>query len=663
MAEVGGARVSIALVLSAVFIPAAFLSDISGEFFKQFAVTIAAATLISLFNSLTLSPALASLILKRHVQKDDAHPAPKPPGRIERGLNWFFARFNAGFERTARRYGRTVSWILGHRRPMVAVYLVLIAAPKGFIPAQDRGYVIVSVQLPGGASLARTTAVVKKIEEIALGTPGVARAPAFAGFSGATRTLSTSATALFPVFQPWPERGPKGLTNDVIVAELRKRLSVIDEAFVVILQPPRVPGIGTGGGFEMRLEDRASRGTDLLVAATQDLVAAANMAPGIAGVSSPFSTNTPQLFVNIDRARAQMLAVPIDKVSDAIETYFDSTYVNHFNILCRTYQVTAQADFPFREDASDLARVRTRSDRGEMVPLGSVVQVSDRSGPERVPRYNLYPTTEIKGEGLPGISSTKILATMDRLATDILPSGISFEWTTCPISRPRRAVPDSISSRSASCCLSGPGRAIWRLDPAALDPADRPDVPAGGQPARPAAGPGRQCADPDRLHRAGRPGGEERHPDRRIRQAAGGRRQGADCCRAGSLPPAAAAHPDDILRLHPGRSAAGPIIGRRVGDAAGRGHGGVLRNAGRHFLRPDLHPDLLCHHPRPDRRGPSARSGGGAGRSQGNGGASSSGAIAVPWLRHGQCKMARSSALGCRALRTYCRPIKQGRTA
>jgi hydrophobe/amphiphile efflux-1 (HAE1) family protein len=439
MSEVGGALVSIALVLSAVFIPTAFLSGIAGEFFKQFAVTIAAATIISLFNSLTLSPALASLILKRHVPEegDDTHSAPKRPGRIERGLNWFFARFNAGFERTAHRYGRTVSWILGHRRPMVAIYLVLIAAtvwvlitaPKGFIPAQDRGYVVVSVQLPGGASLARTTAVVKKIEEIALATPGIARVPAFAGFSGATRTLSTSAAALFPVFAPWPERGPKGLTNDAIVAELRKRLSVIDEAFIVILQPPRVPGIGTGGGFEMRLEDRASRGTALLASATQELVAAANKAPGIAGVFSPFSTNTPQLFVDIDRARAQMLAVPIDRVSDAIETYFGSTYVNDFNILGRTYQVTAQADFPFREEAADLTRVRTRSDRGEMVPLGSVVRISDRSGPERVPRYNLYPSTEIKGEGLPGISSTKILATMDRLATDILPDGISFEWT------------------------------------------------------------------------------------------------------------------------------------------------------------------------------------------------------------------------------------------
>ena len=437
MSEVGGALVSIALVLSAVFIPTAFLSGIAGEFFKQFAVTIATATIISLFNSLTLSPALASLILKRHVPEDGAHPAPKPPGRIERGLNWFFDRFNAGFERTAHRYGRTVNWILGHRRPMVGIYLVLIAAtvwvlivaPKGFIPAQDRGYVVVSVQLPGGASLARTTAVVKKIEEIALNTPGIARVPAFAGFSGATRTLSTSAAALFPVFAPWPERGPKGLTNDAIVAELRKRLSVIDEAFIVILQPPRVPGIGTGGGFEMRLEDRASRGTDLLASATQELVAAANKAPGIAGVFSPFSTNTPQLFVDIDRARAQMLAVPIDRVSNAIETYFGSTYVNDFNILGRTYQVTAQADFPFREEAADLTRVRTRSDRGEMVPLGSVVRVSDRSGPERVPRYNLYPSTEVKGEGLPGISSTKILATMEKLATDILPDGISFEWT------------------------------------------------------------------------------------------------------------------------------------------------------------------------------------------------------------------------------------------
>jgi multidrug efflux pump subunit AcrB len=234
---------------------------------------------------------------------------------------------------------------------------------------------------------------------------------------------------LFPVFEPWPERASKGLTNDAIVAELRKRLSVIDEAFVVILQPPRVPGIGTGGGFEMRLEDRASRGTELLASATQELVAAANKAPGMAGVFSPFSIDTPQLFVNIDRARAQMLAVPIDKVSEAIETYFGSTYVNDFNILGRTYQVTAQGDFPFREDTSDLTRVRTRSDRGQMVPLGSVLQVSDRAGPERVPRYNLYPSSEIKGEGLPGISSTKILATMDKLANDILPDGISFEWT------------------------------------------------------------------------------------------------------------------------------------------------------------------------------------------------------------------------------------------
>jgi hydrophobe/amphiphile efflux-1 (HAE1) family protein len=435
MAEVGGALVSIALVLSAVFIPTAFLSGISGEFFKQFAVTIAAATLISLFNSLTLSPALASLILRPHTP--DEHPGARRPNAAERGLNWFFDRFNAGFARTAAGYGHTVDRILRHRRPMIAVYAVLIVAtawvlivaPKGFIPAQDRGYVIVSVQLPGGASLARTTAVVKKIEEIALATPGIARVPSFAGFSGATRTLSTSAAALFPVFESWPERAAKGLTNASIVADLQKRLGAVDEAFTVILQPPRVPGIGTGGGFEMRIEDRASRGTELLASATQELVAAANKNPALAGVFSPFSTNTPQLFVSIDRARAQMLAVPIDKVSEAIETYFGSTYVNDFNILGRTYQVTAQADFDFREDASDLMRVRTRSDRGQMVPLGSVIQISDRSGPDRVPRYNLYPTTEVKGEGAPGVSSTKILDTMQQLANQVLPDGISFEWT------------------------------------------------------------------------------------------------------------------------------------------------------------------------------------------------------------------------------------------
>jgi hydrophobe/amphiphile efflux-1 (HAE1) family protein len=434
MAEVGGALVSIALVLSAVFIPTAFLSGISGEFFKQFAVTIAAATLISLFNSLTLSPALASLILRKHEAED---PAAARENRATRWLNRFFDRFNAGFARTAAGYGRTVDTILRHRRLMIGIYLVLIVAtawvlivaPKGFIPAQDRGYVVISVQLPGGASLARTTEVVRKVEAIALGTPGVARVPSFAGFSGATRTLSTSAAALFPVFEPWPERASKGLTNAKIVAELNKRLATVDEAFLVILQPPRVPGIGTGGGFEMRLEDRASRGTALLDSTTQELVAAARKTPGLAGVFSPFSTNTPQLFVSVDRARAQMLAVPIDRVSEAIETYFGSTYVNDFNILGRTYQVTAQADFDFRRDASDLMRVRTRSDRGQMVPLGSLVDISDRSGPDRVPRYNLYPATEIKGEGAPGVSTTRVLALMERLAANILPDGIFFEWT------------------------------------------------------------------------------------------------------------------------------------------------------------------------------------------------------------------------------------------
>src|SRR6201991_1912700 len=435
MEEVGGALVSIALVLCAVFVPTAFLGGISGQFFQQFAVTIAVATAISCFCSLTLSPALASLILVAHHER-------RPPAAwnvIARAWEWFTGIFNRGFDRLSHGYGSAAGFVIRHRVVMLLIYVGLIGSagwllattPQGYIPAQDRGYVIISAQLPGAASLARTTEVVRKIESMALDTPGIVRVAVFAGLSGATRTQASNSAALFPVFDEPEVRLKKGLTATSITNDLRKRLSVIEGAFIIVIPPPSIPGIGTGGGFTMRVQDRQGRGPDLLAAATDELVAAARKSPLLLPptVFSPFSANTPQVFVDIDRIKAQKLGVPIQNITDTIETYFGSTYVNDLNLFGRTYHVTAQADLPFRKERADLARLRTRNAAGDMVMLGSVVDLKDVSGPDRVARYNLYPAAELQGEGLPGTSSATAIAAMKKLAEDTLPSGFSFEWT------------------------------------------------------------------------------------------------------------------------------------------------------------------------------------------------------------------------------------------
>jgi len=433
MEEVGGALVSIALVLCAVFVPTAFLGGITGQFFQQFAVTIAVATAISCFCSLTLSPALASQILVPHQEK-------RPPAAwnlIARAWEAFVGVFNRGFDWASRSYADVANFVIRHRAVMLVIYVVLICSagwliattPQGYIPAQDRGYVIISAQLPGAASLARTTEIVRRIESIALDTPGISHIAVFAGLSGATRTQASNSAALFPVFDEPEVRLKKGLNAQVITNELRKRLAAIEGAFIIVIPPPPIPGIGTGGGFTMRIQDRQGRGPELLAAATDELVTAARKAPGLTSVFSPFGANTPQVFVDIDRIKAQKLGVPIQNVTDAIETYFGSTYVNDFNILGRTYHVTAQADLRFRKEKADLARLRTRNAAGDMVMLGSVVDFKEVSGPDRVARYNLYSSAELQGEALPGTSSATAIATVKKLADETLPSGFSYEWT------------------------------------------------------------------------------------------------------------------------------------------------------------------------------------------------------------------------------------------
>jgi multidrug efflux pump len=431
MREVGGALVAIALVLASVFVPAAFVPGLSGQFFRQFGITIAVATVISLFNSFTLSPALSSLMLKRHGEHG------KREGHLKRLTSQAADRFNAGFDRLSTLYGSLVVRLVRHSRAMLAVYAVMLGAtgylliesPKGYIPTQDRGYIIAIPQLPAGSSLERTTEIAKEVGRIALEIPGVSHLPTFAGFSGATQTISSSSAAAYVVLKPFEERMKYGQTAAWIQAELIKRVAYIDGASILVVQPPPVSGIGSAGGFSMRLEDRAGLGTAALAKATNDLVAAANATPGLTGVYTTFSADTPQIKVDLDRERAEMLGVQSQDVNAAIETYFGSSYINDFNMYGRTYHVTAQADLPFREEADDLTQIKVRNAAGDMVPLGNVATLVNSFGADRVPRYNLFPATEINGDTLPGVGAAFGVAKMEELAKKILPAGISFEWT------------------------------------------------------------------------------------------------------------------------------------------------------------------------------------------------------------------------------------------
>jgi HAE1 family hydrophobic/amphiphilic exporter-1 len=431
MDEVGGALIAIALVLSAVFIPAAFITGISGQFFRQFAVTIASATVISCIVSLTLSPALCALLFKPRSEHAAAGPAWRRPIAV------FFRGFNRGFEWLSSGYSRWTGAFVRRGALFLAVYAGLIAltgwqfehAPTGFIPAQDQGYLITVVQLPPGSSLQRTDAAVRRVAKLMLEADGVVHAVPFAGFDGATFTNAPNAGAVFAVLAPFPERVAKGLSAGRILADLRTRFAAIEEAFIIVIPPPPVRGIGNAGGFKMMVQDKRGRGLPALEAATQDLLAAANQTPGLVGVFSLFNTRTPKLYADIDRVKAEILGVPANRVFETLEVYLGSVFVNEFNYLGRTYHVTAQADGVFREELSDVANFKTRNSGGTMVPIGAVATFRDITGPFRVPRYNLYPAAELQGNTLPGYSTGYALATMEKLAADRLPDGFGYEWT------------------------------------------------------------------------------------------------------------------------------------------------------------------------------------------------------------------------------------------
>jgi len=432
MTEVGSALIAIALVLCAVFVPSIFITGISGQFYRQFALTIAGATIISLVVSLTLSPAMCALLLKPHQNSRHEYWWAQP-------VHLFFDYFNHAFD----RLGLGITWLASRtvRRAalMVAVYAVIIGVglnafrttPTGFIPQVDRGYIIVVVQLPPGASLARTDAVQQRALDIAMQVPGVVHAANIVGFSGATFTNAPNAGALFLVLDDFEKRGRDPRQSAAAIqAQLFRRLSSIQEAFIIPVLPPPVMGIGTAGGFRMMVEDRAGQGSEALRAATESLVTRAAQTPGIAGTFSLFETSTPQVYLNIDRTKAQLLGINVQDVFNALQIYIGSSYVNDFNLFGRTFRVTAQARDEDRQHIRDVLKIRVRNSNGDTVPLGSFTTVDNISGPYRVPRYNLYPAAEIDGAAAPGYSQGQAIAIMDKLAAETLPRGFATEWTT-----------------------------------------------------------------------------------------------------------------------------------------------------------------------------------------------------------------------------------------
>ena len=430
MDEVGGALIAIALVLSSVFIPAALVPGISGQFFRQFAVTIATATVISCLVSLTLSPALCALLFKPHQGEGRG-------GLLARPFHAFFRMFNAGFEGMSRGYAALARRAIRVSAIVLVIYVGLVAmagwqfsrAPTGFIPEQDQGYLITVVQLPPGSSLSRTDAVVRAATKIILGTEGVVHAVPFAGFDGATFTNAPNAGAIFSALAPFEERAANGLSAAKILGDLQMRLSSIQEAFIITVSPPPVRGIGTSGGFKLMVQDRRDRGVQALETVTQELVQAANGTPGLFGIFSLFNARTPRVYADIDRVRAEMLGVSADRVFETLEVYLGSVFVNEFNFLGRTYRVTAQADGGFRQEVADIGRLKTRNDAGAMVPIESVAQFSDKTGPYRLTRYNLSPASEVQGSAAPGVSTGTALRIMEDLAAQIMPDGFGSEWT------------------------------------------------------------------------------------------------------------------------------------------------------------------------------------------------------------------------------------------
>ncbi|MGH8724977.1 MAG: efflux RND transporter permease subunit [Burkholderiales bacterium] len=421
MREVTNPIIAIALVLVAVFVPLAFISGLSGQFYKQFALTIAISTVISAINSLTLSPALAALLLKPHQGEK----------------NRFFRLFNRTFGAATQAYSRSVGGVLSRKALMMGVYVVLLAVtgllfravPDGFVPQQDKQYLIGFAQLPDGATLDRTEDVMRRMGEIMMKQPGVENAVGFPGLSINGFTNSSNSGIVFAALKNFDERKHPSLSGGAIAGSLNRQFAGIQDAFIVIFPPPPVPGLGTTGGFKLYLEDRASLGYEALDAATKSFLMKAYQTPELAGMFSSYQVNVPQLYADIDRTKARQLGVPVTEVFDTMQIYLGSLYVNDFNKFGRTYSVRVQADAPYRSRAEDVGLLKVRSNTGEMVPLSALMNVRPAAGPERAMRYNGFLAADINGRNAPGFSSGQAQDAIERIAAETLPAGIGYEWT------------------------------------------------------------------------------------------------------------------------------------------------------------------------------------------------------------------------------------------
>jgi hydrophobe/amphiphile efflux-1 (HAE1) family protein len=444
MDEVGGALIAIALTLCAVFVPAAFLSGITGLFFRQFAVTISASTVISCFVSLTLSPALCAVLFKPHYAHDDGHA-----NRAQRLLHGAFDRFNRGFERLSMGYGGLTRRLVRATAVVLVVYVGLIAVagvefattPTGYIPEQDQGYLINVIQLPPGSTLGRTEKVVQRGMDIILGTKGVEHIAPFAGLDATTLTVASNSATIFSGLPSLYNHELPGVNANTVLADLRKRLSVVRDAFVLTIPPPPVQGLGSAGGFKMMLEDRAGLGSEALVKAAHALVAAANKDPDFAGAFTLFNSGSPSVYADIDRLKAEKVGLTPTDVFSTLQVYMGSQYVNDFNYLGRSYEVIVQGDGAFRRSTSDISRLKARNTEGEMVPVGTVAQMRDRTIPYRVPRFNLFPAAEVQGVAAPGVATGTALHRMEELAHQVLPKGIAFEWTDLAYQQQQKGTP------------------------------------------------------------------------------------------------------------------------------------------------------------------------------------------------------------------------------
>jgi multidrug efflux pump len=432
MREVSGPIIAIALVLVAVFVPLAFISGLTGQFYKQFALTIAISTVISAVNSLTLSPALAALLLKGHGEPKDALTR-----GMDKAFGWLFRGFNRVFGRGSAAYGGGVQRVISRKALMLAIYLVLVGlaallfrvVPGGFVPAQDKQYLIGFAQLPDGATLDRTEDVIRRMGDIALKHPGVEAAVAFPGLSINGFTNSSNSGIVFVTLKPFAERKRADQSGGAIAGQLNQQFGAIQDAFIAMFPPPPVQGLGTTGGFKLQLQDRAGLGIQTLDSASKAFMAKAYQAPELAGLFSSLQVNVPQLYADIDRTKARQLGVPVTEVFDTMQIYLGSLYVNDFNKFGRTYSVRVQADAAYRARAEDVGLLKVRSNTGEMVPLAALMSVNNSFGPERAMRYNGFPSADINGGPAPGYSSGQAQDAVERIAAETLPPGIGYEWT------------------------------------------------------------------------------------------------------------------------------------------------------------------------------------------------------------------------------------------